>query len=228
MRWRSWSIWGVCGGAALALAPHGDAEACGNAIEIRVDPRTNAVAEAERLVGRGKPDEAVKRILAADGGFASAKVGSGPLADRALLVFAQAIARSDGRVGLGGGAPSEGDHAASEKNLAWAAAVTTGLSTKRTDDPSIASSHGEVLSRIPSREAEAKRVLEALEKRDVVASPFAYAALARLRGERAAAAPAFVRGPLRSLEAARREIELSRCRSMTQTPEICVTAGGSG
>ena len=213
--------------SVVSTAASPTASACGNGYEIRVDPRTGAVSEAERLVNLGKAEEAASRLMAADRTFATATPGKGPLQDRALLVLAKAVVRSDGRVMVGVKAPvGEGDGARSEK-LVWAVGVTRALAAKKTDDPSLASDLGEMLARVPSERAEARRVLESLEKRDVVASPYAYAALARLRAERASGAPSYLKAPLGAFEAARRELELARCAGMTKTPSIC-TAGVTG
>jgi hypothetical protein len=212
------------------------ASACENGYVIQVDPRTGAVSDAEKLVNLGKPDEAARRLLSVDRSFATATPGKSRLSDRALVVLAKAVVRSDGRVTIDEAKSGEARSTkaktnegggASERNVAWSVGVLRALASKRSDDPGLASDLGEVLSRVPSEKAEARRVLESLEKRDVVASAYAYAALARLRAERASDAPAFLKAPLGAFESARRELELARCAGMTKAPSIC-RAGAAG
>jgi len=200
------------------------ADACENGVVIRIDPRTGAVSDAEKLVTTGDADAAVKRVLSADRSFATSKVGATRLGDRALLVLALAVTRSDGRLSVTTPKGVGSDTSPRDENLAWAAGITSELSLKRSDEPALASANGEVLARIPARQLDARKMLAALEKKDIVATPYAYAALAKLRGERASDANPLVGAPLRTIETARREIELSRCRAMTKTPEICTAS----
>ncbi|NUP09591.1 MAG: hypothetical protein HOW73_26395 [Polyangiaceae bacterium] len=197
-----------------ALVPNKETRACGNEVEIRVDPRVSAVNTAERLVAAGDSAEAQKRLLAAFPLAAKRPVGTDTITDRALVVLARVATRSEGRVFHGHGV-SDPSLEQREKALSWAAQTLKELRIRRPDDAVVQTDLGETLSYIPSRRREAIEVLERLESKDVVASAQGYAALAALHGNVAQDHPARTRAPLRAMARYQRQLELGRCRSMS-------------
>lgn len=206
----------------LALLPSDDADACHNSVTPKIDPATARIVEAERLVDNGNPKDAAKWVSEANPQFVKREVGTTPLSDRALSVLARAAVRSDGEV-LPGRAPSA-DVDARERALDWSVTTLRALNEKHKGEPVHASYLGEALAKRPGTRAEAERILSDLAKKDVLANPYAYAALAKLQASRGEGKPAAIAAPLAALVAAKRELALHRCERMSKDKGICVGA----
>src|SRR5262249_46508678 len=120
------------------------------------------------------------------------------LLNRGLRIYALASVRLDGAVG-----PSDADRS---KNVEWGTEVLRALSAMKQADALSKTDYAEALAK--TNGADAKTLLEDLAARDVLATPYAYAALAALR---AAAG-----------DAAGRDAALARCTTMAAKPSICV------
>ncbi len=210
----------VLAGLATSAAPVADA--CENGVEITVDPRAASIAAAEQLVQAGDPEAAYARLMAADPRMARRSPGEGPLTDRGLVVLARAAVRSDGALHPDTrGASPDGKAAARERAMGWAVSTLHALAKKRSDDPVLQTDLGEAMTRVEARRGEGLAILERLESKDLVASAYGYAALARARASVPDALPGLARGPLRAMTAPRRALEQARCAAMTKKPEIC-------
>ncbi len=203
----------------LVILPSDDADACGNSFEPKVDPAVAQIAEAERLVDNGNPKDAAKWVNKANPQFAKRAVGTTPLSDRALSVLARAAVRSDGEVFAGQTATADVD--ARARAMEWSIATLRTLNLKHNGEPVYASYLGEALAEMPNSRAEAERILTDLSKRDVLASPHAYAALAKLYATKGAGQPAAVAAPMAALADAKRELAVHRCERMTKDKGIC-------
>jgi hypothetical protein len=207
---------------AVSIVP-APALACGGAIVMRhfqapkeqAPPPPVLVADAEKKLEKG---EHVAAAVAAVRAFPKIKAGAAAagLEGRALRVAALATVRSDGAVGPGGAkAPSS---EARERNLAWSAAALKGLDAKadaeRGGDPSLKANVGEALARLAPARDEAFRTLKDLADRDLMGSPHAYAALARLATERGDEALA--------------RTARGRCETMGGAGATCGGVGGEG
>lgn len=218
-------VLGAVGGALaccvlLTTSSH-EASACHNTVDRRVDPAIAAIQEAERLNEAGKNKEAVARVLAVDGKAWTREMGKTALGDRGLVILARATLRSDGEVYPRMGGPAEQER---ERAFAWAALTLRHNLALHSDSPVAQTDYAEALSHIPQQQAEAQRMLEIAETRDVVSSAHGYAALARLRAGSHANAPSYLRAPLRALGEAKRQIEILRCSEMTKLQGVCSTA----
>jgi len=188
-----------------AMAAPGAASACGTAVYREVDSNAQLVAQAEQALSEGHHQKAAVKAIQAFPALRIVKVGSLPLADRALRILALASVRSDGALELGGfkGA-SAADRSA---NLDWSIGVLRGLDAKRLHNPAYQTDLGEALAKVPAHHAEAKKQADDLAARDLLTSAEGYAALARLRAE--------------SGEGAARDEAVKRCEAMTKTPRVC-------
>jgi hypothetical protein len=227
--------WIVALAAALApLASVADAEACGGAIWRESIQRPKAkptpaalVAKAEKHMEDGKGDLAVKTVLEAYPKLEKAQAGKDAMANRALRLAAIAAVRSNGTQSVvGAKAPSnyfDYDYGQEvnvpaklaavktdedrTQRLEWSVKVLRSLHEANPDNTTIAGEFGEALAATPGHEAEALSVLSQLSDKDLLGSPEAYAALARLR---------FQQGlTKKSAEA------LQRCHAMTNKPAVC-------
>ena len=196
--------------------PIQEGRACGNEIEIKIDPQTRAVQTAERALDRGEWRAALKLaapVMAARKGNAEDN-----LARRASGVAVLAVARSEGRYGFDGAEIADAERRLAE--LTRAARVSEELAARKKDDVNVRTNHAEVLSHLPERRGEALRTLTELEGADLVSSAYAYAALARLRVQ-APRAPAWVAPALVALEDAKAKVAVARCKRMAAKKEIC-------
>lgn len=221
--------------AALALAPLAvvsDAEACGGEIfrEARPTPKPSPamlMSKAEKQVEAGKTDAALKLALEAFPKLEKATAGKNAIENRALRMAAVAAVRSGGElsvVGAKGGSsyydydygrdvtvPAKLTIAKTEEEksvrMAWAVKALRSVAEKMPDNPSVKGELGEALASVPGNEEEALTILSELSDKDLLGTPEAYAALARLR---------FAQGlTKKSAEA------LNRCNAMTNKPAVC-------
>ena len=190
-------------------------DACVNAV-LATDKTVSAVKEAEKSLADGDPAEALRRIRALLGqapprnrrapakpicefisdadAFEEKTPSARGLTDRAHRIISLANVRIDG---------CKGEERA--KLLAQAVEVLEGLAKASPNDAAKQADLGEALAKIRPREA--RKTLEKLVKRDVVSTPYAYAALARLR-----AADGDEKG---------RDGALARCKLMAKVKSIC-------
>jgi hypothetical protein len=221
--------------AALVVSPLAvvsDAEACGGAIfrESRPTPKPSPatlVAKAEKQAEEGKTDAALKTALDAFPKLEKAVAGKNAIENRALRLAAISAVRSGGElsvVGAKAGASyydydygrdvnvpaklaavkTDADKLARKE---WAIKALRSVATQLPDNPSVKGELGEALAAVPGNEEEALTVLSELAEKDLLGTPEAYAALARLRFEQGLTK--------KSAEA------VSRCNAMTNKPAVC-------
>jgi hypothetical protein len=200
--------------AAIAGAP-GQASACGMAVHLagpRVAPEKKAppsptmlVASAEDALSQGKLAKAATTTIQAFPALTQVKVGTLPLADRALRILALTTARADGALTIGGlNGTTAGGRAA---NLEWAIGTLRDLNAHRADNPSYQTDLGEALAKVPAHHDEALTILAGLSDKDLLTSAEGYAALARLEAEKG--------------DADAREAAVKRCEAMTKNAKVC-------
>ncbi len=205
---------------ALVVAYAPPASACGNAVEVVVDPRAEAVSSAENTLKYGDAIGAARRVLAQFPGIRAANVeptARDPLLVRSARILAVAIVRTDGRTSFG-----ESVSWARSGNLEWAVLTLREVSAwkqrqetsrvlsthvAKVETPDLAADLGEALAMQPHTRSEAKTLLESLDRRDLLGSPHAYRALAKLRAEDG--------------EADASRVALDRCRIRAKRPETC-------
>lgn len=179
--------------SALAPAP---ADACENAV-LATEKSIAGVKEAEKILNEGDPAEARRRIEALMGGadqFNEQTPSAKGLTNRAMRIIALANIRLDDRRGKFRKAVlSNAVHVLSEF-----VKDSPNDSAKKTD-------LGEALAK--TNPPKAKKILEDLANRDVVTTPYAYAALARLR-----AADGDDKG---------RDEAVAKCKQMAKVASIC-------
>lgn len=203
---------------ALALLPAAfvttsaqDASACGMSVRLDPTPRkatpVQEIARAEKALEGGQNLAAARAVLGTFPRVRVATAGNNPLETRALRVFALAIVRSDGSVDeKKAGVRAQGEWT-KNANLEWAVQALREIDQKRPNDPSLRADLGEALAKLSQGEGEALEILGGLDKKDLMGSPHAYAALARLREKKGDAAGA--------------EAAVKRCEEMSKTPGVC-------
>jgi hypothetical protein len=209
----------VVGLGTLAIAgTTGEARACGGEWypAIQVDHRIDGVARAEKAMAKGQHVAAAGMVLRMMPHIASLKQSSSPLVSRAIHTLAVATARSEGALPLAKELPhyaqgtwigkSDRDRAL---NLEWSVGQLRTLHAAKKDDTSVETDLAEALSRVDAHKQEAREILERLAKRDLVASPEGYAALARLRKQAG--------------DAAGTKLALERCQAMAEKGAVCGT-----
>src|SRR5262249_39932026 len=151
---------------------------------------------------------AAKAVL---GNFPRVRVvtaGANPLETRALRVFALAVVRSNGAVNeKSAGVVGQANEWTPTANLEWAVQSLREIDAKRPNDPTVQADLGEALSKLAHGQGEALTILQGLAQKDLMGSPHAYAALAKLRSDK---------GDLAGAEAA-----IKRCEEMSKSPGIC-------
>lgn len=212
---------------AIVLLAGGSKEsaACGNEVEIKVDPRAQAVRNAELDLERGDGQKALRDlrvVLAAKEQIAAAD----DIERRAFGVAALAIARADGRLQLDG--TEAAGEAAPAAALDRAALMSKLVYEKKKDDMTVRSNHAEVLSRIPEHRGAALAMLTELEGADLLATGHAYAALARLRSEAPAGTASWVAPAWVAMRHAPAALATARCERMAKNKEVCRGRGGGG
>jgi hypothetical protein len=180
MRWIAKALGTVCL-ACAAMASSVEGRACGNGVEIEVDPRVERLAAADRLLFLGKSVDAAKTALGVFPHVRSAQLGKDGLLASAMRVVAVAIVRMDGALTAGEfGAATDEER---EANFEWAVTALRKLQLRRLNNPRALTELAEALAKRPTSREEARSMLEFLASADVVASWQGWAALAGLREE---------------------------------------------
>lgn len=193
---------------ALALAIQGYspvARACGNGVEVEIDPRVVALQNAESALRAGHLVAAARFVRQVDPNLRSAAHEKG-MRSRAMRVMALVIVRSGGKwlVGSELGAKSEADRTA---NVEWAVRVLRERVMHVLNHPERLADLGEALASVAQYQDEGRRILEYLADRDLMTSAYGWAALARLRST-GGDAPAGDRA-------------LAKCRQRTKVAGVC-------
>jgi hypothetical protein len=201
--------------ALVSLPLARDAGACG--MSIRMAPvqqekpsAVREIAQAEAALEDGRTAVAAKAALKTFPRLRESAVGADPLETRAIRVFALAVARSNGAITEASlGIPTKTDWAPAG-NLAWAVQSLREIDQKRPNDPAVQADLGEALSMVAHAKDEALTILQRLAEKDLMGSPHAYAALAKLRT---------AHGDTAGAEAA-----VKRCEAMARGQGICKPA----
>jgi predicted Zn-dependent protease len=187
-------------------------------VEPQMDYRPQGVARAEKDLEKGNYRAAAGAIIRMMPHVKSLKVKeSSSIVARAQRVLAVATVRSGGELdvsrelpghvqGTWLGKTSEDKQA----NLEFAVAALSRVSELKDDDPAVQTELAEAMAQLDNKSGEAKALLEKLAKKDLIATPEGYAALAELRQKRG--------DQKGSLEA------MKRCQQMSNGSTIC----GSG
>lgn len=228
-------VWITLAAAAVVspLFVSGDAEACGGEMfreSIQRSPKPlppALVAKAEKSLDEGKGDAALKSALQAYPTLAKASPGKDNMMNRALRLAAMATIRSGGEQSVMGAkapvsyidydygrevnvpaklsAPKNQEERAAR--LEWAIKTLRSLHEQNPSNVTVEGDLGEALATVPEHEDEALTKLSSLADKDLLGSPQAYSALAKLR---------FRAGlTKKSVEA------LQRCNAMSAKPGTC-------
>ncbi|MBX3205471.1 MAG: hypothetical protein KF764_10405 [Labilithrix sp.] len=204
--------------AALAVTYSTDASACG--MSIRMDPTpqkatpVQEIARAEKALESGQSLAAAKAVLGQFPKVRVATAGANPLETRALRVFALAVVRSNGAVNeKTAGFMKGAEDWTRTANLEWAVQSIREIDAKRPNDPTVQADLGEALSKLPHGQKESMTILQGLAQKDLMGSPHAYAALAKLRSEQGDDAGA--------------QAAIKRCEEMSKSPGVCKPAAPS-
>lgn len=212
------------GALAFTGALSSDANACGGAwvpymMEVApddgIDHRPAAIAKAEKALEKGDHAAAAGYVLRAMPHVRQLDAKKAKIVERAQHVLAVATARSDGELRIENQVPAyaRGDWGgkttqAKQKNLKWSIATLRGLQkAKKTSDPTLQTELGEALARVDEHQAEARKLLETLAKKDLIATPEGYAVLAELRAKAG--------------DQKGKKLAVSRCEAMTKQPAVC-------
>lgn len=200
--------------AAFVVGSSTDAQACG--MSVRLDPTpqrptpVQEIARAEKALEGGQSLQASQAILGTFPRIRNATAGSNPLETRALRVFALSLVRSGGAADeKKAHVPTTGEWTA-KSNLEWAVQALREIDEKRPNDPTVQADLGEALSKLPHGQAESLKILGSLAQKDLMGSPHAYAALAKLRESSGDSAGALA--------------AIKRCEEMTKSPGVCKAA----
>lgn len=176
---RAWLPPALLAAALMATSSPAPARACVNGVELQVDPKTRDVARAERWLRAGH----IRHSMGLAGRTLHELRGrrrTGPLGARLNRVLAVSTVRLAGRVDRGTwrGRPRlpESDRV---ENLEWARGVLSDLA-RGDDDPVDHARLAEALGAL-ERWAEAARILEDLDRRDLMPDARSYVTLARAR-----------------------------------------------
>ena len=202
-----------------AIAQESEARACGSAIRLEPTPQrpspVQEIARAEKVLEGSQNLAAAQAVLGTFPRIRTAAAGANPLETRALRVFALAVARSEGSVDEKKArvASANGVDWTPAANLAWAVQSLREIDQARPNDPTVQADLGEALSKTTGGQPEALKILQGLAQKDLMGSPHAYAALAKLRTQ--------------SGDSAGAEAAIKRCEEMSKTPGICKPAAPS-
>lgn len=218
MRFRNKAVWalaiGICMGTASVSRV---ARACGGEWypEVMVDPRIHGVAQAEKALQSGKHLSAAASVLRMMPHIKTLKSKPSSLVGRAERVLAVALSRAGGALAVQSEVPREvlgawagGKEGQASRNVAWSVEVLKRQSGSKADDVALKTDLAEAMSRVPEHRQEARTILEDLAKRDLIASPEGYAALAMLRSQ--------------SGDTDGQKLALKRCEAMAKNQDACV------
>lgn len=221
MSFRKHTVWSFTLGACMAVsALTQDAKACGGEWypEVTRDPRIDGVARAEASLQNGRAVAAAASVIRMIPHIKSLTSKPGSLVARAERVLAVALSRAQGALPIAREVPPEArgswqgsEQGESAANLEWSVAVLQRQAAAQSEDVSVQTDLAEAMSRVPARRAEARRMLEALAERDLIASPEGYAALASLRSDAG--------------DAAGQKLALARCEAMAKSQAACLLRG---
>jgi len=201
---------------AVAGSVSSEARACGGewVPAVEVDHRPEGVARAEKALIKGQHAAAAAMVIRMMPHIKTLKAKNSTLVARAQRILAVATARNSGALPVGKEVPSYaqgtwlGKSAAQRtQNLEWAISTLRTINGIKKDDPSVQTELAEALARVDSHQAEARQILEKLAKKDLIASPEAYAALAQLRS-----AAGDEKG---------QKVALQRCEAMAKKASVC-------
>jgi hypothetical protein len=194
----------ACVSTFVACLGPKQASGCINGVEIRVDPRVELVAQAERDLREHRLADAGSLLVKAFPRVRDAKTAKTNLGQRALRVAALVVLRSRGELGEDGKALVA---TARDDRVAWAVRQLRLRAIARVSEPAPATDLAEGLSYLPGYGEEAKRILEVLAAQQTITSAEGWGALARLR-----AAAGDEKG---------REAAQSECKRMAFTQVAC-------
>lgn len=182
-------------GAFVAVgASTQDASACGGAwmpmiMVPEVDHRIEGVARAEKQFQKDTAGAAAS-VIRMMPHVRAMKPKSAKLVLRAQRTLAVALVRHGGALPVDKELPryAQGTwlgKTAEEKkaNLEWAVEILRQVNDLKKDDAAVQTDLGEAMAAVDATKAEGRALLEKLAEKDLVASPEAYAALARLRSD---------------------------------------------
>ncbi len=168
-------------GAAVVLASFvtaSPADACINGIELEIE-RINAtpagqVAIAEHELADGHPVWAAARVKEQFPNIRSFDAKAPPLGRRAVRLYALAVVRSEGAIDASAGWAPWG-------NYEWALETLKDLEASTPNNPARQAELAEAQIALPRTRRVGVQILENLDGRDLLGSPWAYLALARAR-----------------------------------------------
>lgn len=198
------------------------AGACGEEIAPYVDYRVMGIASAERALQDGKHIAAAGMIVRMFPEIQRMSIGRDGLLARASRTLALATTRAGGALpALEREVPAEllgtlrgATEAERAENLAWSVSALRNLSEVRKNDPAVQTDLGEALAAVGASHDEARKLLEGLAGRDLVATPQGYAALGRLHAELG--------------HGAEQASAVKRCEAMTKGAAYCAGAPAAG
>jgi hypothetical protein len=202
----------------------GEARACGGEwvpiLRPEYDYRKQGVPLAEKALDEGRYAAAAGAIVRMMPHVRSLDPKSARIVERAMRVLAVSIARTDGALPIDREVSEAwakqgwlGETArAKAANLEWAIGALARMRDEKKADPALDTDYAEALSKVDAHEAEARDVLERLASEDLVATPEAYRALARLRAE--------------SGDESGRKLAMQRCEAMSKSKGTCDPAAG--
>ncbi len=208
--------------AAVAGVSH-DARACGDVwvpyMDNGVDYRPQGVSHAEKSFDDGKIYSSAASVIRMMPHVRGLKPSSAKIVARAQRMLAVAVARSNGALPVDKEVPEwiQGrwlgkTTADRQANLEWAVKTLGGIADTKKRDPASMTDLGEAMAKLDGHKAEARTILEKLAKKDLVATPEGYAALAQLRGENG--------------DANGKKLALKRCEAMSGKAAVCTTRNG--
>lgn len=208
----------LAGLAAFAVvgAVSSEAQACGGewVPAVEIDHRPEGIARAEKVLNKGQHAQAAAMIIRMMPHVKDLKAKNSTLVARAQRVLAVATARNNGSLPVSKEVPSyaqgtwigKSDQHRAE-NLEWAVKTLKTINEIKKDDPAVQTDLAEAMARTETHRAEATQLLEKLAKKDLIATPEAYAVLAQLRSKAG--------------DAKGQKVALQRCESMAKRAQVC-------